>query len=375
MNKASSRVRTAPRLLDRALDGKSCREWIAFWRLTEGIALGVTIVWEIVHSLLEQRPLNFSVKVLRAHRDELSCEGLWGLALERFFQIGDGLPTDLKDEYLRAAAFPLRCLGELRPIEERCRAEGIPLLVFKGCALAFSVYARPVQRSFGDVDLAIPRSHRLRFEEILRELGCWLPRPGDPNSDGLVICRDLSLDVHEHPLQQLAEVLPGIPNNWWEEGLPLHPAVPGVMRLPTKWEFLLALFHGAKHAFARANWVVDIAVLARTNDPELAVVVRQYRAGRHLWLAQECLRVWYGVELPESLQAEIRPPGPWELWSRWLCHRILERRAPDFLGMLTPLWVMRGWGSRLKYLWPRVFPKGKNPWQRLRHFWNRLSQA
>jgi hypothetical protein len=329
----------------------------------------VQIGAQVLHNLLFQRPIEFEVEELLAARLSLVREGIWPLALERFLESGGKLPPSAKSELMEAAAWPLRCLAELREIESACQASGIPILVFKGSALAFSTYPKPVQRSFGDIDLAVPRHYRSEFEAILEGLGFRLPA-----DDTLAVRNQLILDLHDHPLNQMANLVGGIPERWWEVSEPLHVSTGQVLRLPHELEFVLSLFHGAKHAYSRANWIVDVAVQCQRESEKLAQTVKQFGAQHHLWMAQQCLREWYQLELPPALKAQAVAPGWMDFWSSALLRRVLERRAPDFLGMLTPLWLLPGIRAKLAYLWPVVFPPGRGLWERIGYFWSRLRE-
>lgn len=319
------------------------------------------IAAQVVRNLFQLDPPPTPEQLKNSHR-LLLAEGLWGLALQRCSEHHGGLPERMKSDYMACVLWEMRCLSILKEISLKTEALGIPVVTFKGCSLAFSGSYQPGQRVFGDIDLAIPRPFRNQFLAILRELGYAVTE-----GQGEAMREGIFLDLHYHPLHQLAGAVECDPDSWFRESVPLDPRSGQILRLHPRHEFILSLFHGAKHAYSRINWIVDLALLIRDQDPAmLAHTVRQYHAERHLWLAGQCLKLWFDIELPPQLRALCRSPRPWDPFSPFLLRRILDRTAPDYLGMLTPLWATRGWKRRLNYLRRSLFPSNVGTLPRLR---------
>ncbi len=272
-------------------------------------------------------------------------EGLLGVLADAELTAGRALPPDVRDSHLAAVAFELRCRHVLAELGAACTQRGFPLLVFKGCSLATTVYPRPGLRSFGDLDVAVPPESQGALAALLVERGY---RPG---GDGTFVLEGLSIDVHEHPLQQLQMLVGPSANLWWERLESHGPA----FRLAFEHEFVLGLLHGAKHAFSRAYWLLDLALLAAHADPAcLAEAVRKHRAQQQLSYAAACLERWFGWSLPE----ELTPRPRWNLLERRFMHLVLERRAKDYLGMLTPVSSAYRLSAALRYLRLALYPPG-----------------
>lgn len=62
-------------------------------------------------------------------------------------------------------------LADLRAAGDVLSAAGVPWVVFKGPVLAAAVYSRPDLRSYGDLDLLVPRRHFARAVEALTAAG------------------------------------------------------------------------------------------------------------------------------------------------------------------------------------------------------------
>ncbi|MBS2034794.1 nucleotidyltransferase family protein [bacterium] len=310
-----------------------------------------SIVARVVRSLFELESPPGPDEIQSAYRS-LQSEGLWGLALQRCSQVHGNLSDTMKSDFMACIIWEMRCLAVLKELSTRTEGLGIPIVTFKGCSLAFSGGYRPGQRAFGDIDLAIPKAGKEKLVMILRELGYFVgERQGEALREGIY------LDLHNHPLHQLAGALENDPDSWFREAVPLDPRSGKVLRLHFRHEFILSLFHGAKHAFSRVNWLVDLVILMNQQNPAvLAQAVQHYRAQRHLWLAGECLKHWFDMDLPQALKQACAPPRVWDPVTPFILKRILARTAPDYLGMLTPLWATRGLHKKLRYLQKTLFP-------------------
>lgn len=281
----------------------------------------------------------------------LRREALWIAALDWCLRSGCALETKYRNEHLEAVGWELSIRATMKELGQAAQARGIRVLVFKGCALSLRYYCYPGQRSYGDIDLAVGPEDRAGFESLLSELG-FSPPVGTMYYRG-----GLALDLHHHPLHQLSLDLQLGPKPWAQSLERLPDDYGAAFILPPEQEFILTLFHGAKHAFSRANWVADLWLLSQKLAPkELAEVVVSQQAGRHLWLARQCLKQWFAADFPEELNRVATPPSRLDIISRLLVRQILKRRAPDFVGMLTPLWALQGWRSKWTYFWRALAP-------------------
>ena len=279
----------------------------------------------------------------------LHREGLLGLAVDHAIRNQREVPDKLRHTFMQAVAFEMRCGSVLSEISQA--ASGIQTLTFKGCALAFGLYPRAGQRAFGDIDVAVPTRDWPGMVEVLKSLGFAQSVECLFNRDGLVV------DLHRHPLHQLADLVGPRALEWWEGLQPLSARTGTAVRLAHEHEFVLALFHGSKHSFSRAGWVVDLALLAQHVDSDrLARAVHRYRAHRQLAYASECLDRWFGLLMPQALSrlASRR----WNPVERRFVQLVLQRKAPDFLGMLTPVASAPHPWAALVYLLKTLYPPG-----------------
>lgn len=276
---------------------------------------------------------------------DIQREGLLGFGVEHWRTHGRAVPDDVRLAWIRSVAFELRCRQTLEQIS-KCE---IPIIVFKGCSLASYAYPRPGLRSFGDIDLAAAPEHWPILRKNLGLMGFREYSPAQFSNQGLAI------DLHSHPLHQLTGLVGPKSKEWWALARPLWPEFPSLLRLTLEHEFVLTLFHASKHAFSRAGWVIDAALLAQIGEPDrLADAVRHFKVRRQLAYTQYCLQSWFDWRFPEPLQ-ESRFPRLMK-WEKSFLKLVLERRAPDYLGMLTPLSSAHNLQAALGYLVRTLYP-------------------
>ncbi len=270
---------------------------------------------------------------------ELRREGLLGLALHS---------GPVNHEYLQTVAFEMQC----RDLLSRLDKSGLPWLVFKGCSLALRTYGRPGTRAFSDVDVAIPQELRRQAEDSLIELGFTRAAPG------VWQVQNLTLDLHDHPLHQLAPLLGAKAGRWWEFCQPFGEEFRHLRVLDASHEFVLGLMHAAKHSFCRAGWLVDLLLLRRGNS-EVLETVERYRAGRLLAYADWLCRLWFGLELGGKSVG-------WWPWERKFLDRVVERSAPESWGMLAVLSCATNPLAAAHYLRRTLYPAGVSFGERTR---------
>jgi colanic acid biosynthesis glycosyl transferase WcaI len=83
----------------------------------------------------------------------------------------DSLCAELKPGVHRAAARELARQAAVRAVLDRFAAAGIPVLVLKGTALAYTYYPQPYLRSRGDLDLLIPEHRQTDADAVLTTAG------------------------------------------------------------------------------------------------------------------------------------------------------------------------------------------------------------
>ena len=282
----------------------------------------------------------------------------------------------LRTDAIRAAALePLR-VADLRAVLDELVARGIDVLITKGTALAYDVYAAPELRPRGDVDLLVSRGQSEAAIAAFRTLG-FTPRltSGDEhNVRQLTLTRngieyDLHWDVANSPLFASALRFDGL----LARSIPLPRLGQHARGLSHIDALLLACIHRVAHHhdIERLIWLVDIALLyGRLTPDEHARFWRQAADARVVAVCARSIELaceWSGGR-PPAVEDFLTP----EELSRHEPSRVFldpDLRYGDV--MLANLRALP-WRARLQRLWQLAFPpaafmrqsfgKGALPW-------------
>lgn len=287
----------------------------------------------------------------------------------------DGLADRLARRRRDLSFRNLHQLSLLGEVVDQLKAEGVPVLAFKGPALACTVYPELGLREFVDLDILIAERHRDRAQGALRSRGFEsgnetdATAPEDPYAVPLFRERDgCHLDLHwrlapEH--RALAPDHAGIR----AEKLEIQGRD---VRVPCPEDHLLLLaVHGAKHGprpWPKLKWIADVAwLLDRHPEVDWDTGLQRARAvgcGRALLLAVALGRDLLGAELPDTLASAARSDGLAERLARDVAERLfrpfdepeplLWRFGFDWRVLERPM-------DRLRYVGRRVFlPSGRD---------------
>lgn len=231
----------------------------------------------------------------------------------------DSLPDDfrakLRDEFRKNATRNTLLAGEMSRLALLFEAEGVPLLAYKGPALAQQAFGDIMLRRFIDLDVLVRRTDARRAGELLLSLGYSKP-------EGLTESHEEFLLRRQHNLAYTRDKGLMIVELHWEVAPARFAAVPvgeGVwersttvklygtdVRCPSPEDLLLALaVHGTKHLWERLAWVCDVAALVNSQPSfDWSHVLRraeESRVERMLQLVLRLARGLAGAELPEGL--------------------------------------------------------------------------
>jgi hypothetical protein len=263
-----------------------------------------------------------------------------------------GVP-ELRAEAIRAAAAETRVREDLVEI---LRALGENVLVIKGSALAYDLYARPELRPRGDTDLLISVKDLQRVREIMRGLGAEeIPASGD-----------------EHGLRQIVFVRNGqaYDIHWAVTNTPVFADVVrfdqvrakriealGANGLDDVDALLLACIHRVAHHHDsdRLIWLADIALLRKrmSEDEHRAF----WRAAAERGVVGVCRRSielageWFGASGHRAEDYLTRE----ELDRNEAASAFLDRSITHG-GVMLANFKALPWRARIERLWHLAFP-------------------
>jgi hypothetical protein len=195
-------------------------------------------------------------------RHSLTDNGLASLVYPLLGEARGQLNADAEEFFLKSYQDALMhkdlAVHILRDMRSRMTRHG-RIVLLQGLALAEQVYAEPLCRQMSDIDVHVPDGNAEDVRTCLKEYGFEKFR----NYRNVWYRKGMCIDLHE--------------SLWGEDRIPcrkwLAPhlelevvpsaQVPGYYVLSPQLSALQNLFHGLKHGFGRAVWVLDTLMMWR----------------------------------------------------------------------------------------------------------------
>lgn len=223
--------------------------------------------------------------------------------------------------------------GELQRVLHAFSTAGIPLMLFKGPALAYTIYPRPHLRTYHDIDALISESDIPRARDLLVQMGYEFYEEYRSNTI------DKTRSGYNFTLKR--------PDSWLEVLIELHTA-PHASEIGSNFDvallwsraqsitvlgeqtltlhpidhLLYLCWHYRFHGFTRLLWLYDIVALLRafrdTLDWDELVRTAQHQnmAATLYYCCTWCCDL-FGVPVPSHVLTKLRPP--------LLCRLLVER--------------------------------------------------
>ncbi|MBD3393468.1 MAG: hypothetical protein GF418_15135 [Chitinivibrionales bacterium] len=226
------------------------------------------------------------------------------------------------------------------------------VVLLQGLALAESLYAEPACRQMGDIDLYLPDGNAEEVRSCLRVHGFEKFQ----NYRNVWYRKGLCIDLHESLWGE-----DRIPRRRWlapEEDLLLMESrqAQGYYVLGSELMTLECLFHGLKHGFGRAIWILDALMLwrrgflnellIRDTGSRIAVATARYLSEQGLIdrgeLSRQALRGgagWWRIE--RTALAHGRREGAGEIALAFLCPSVWKSIAYLWCSAFPPRRVLR----------------------------------
>jgi len=313
--------------------------------------------------------------------------GVQALLYERMHDEPDWPPTVLDALHQRAIAGTMWELRHQQVVAEmlaELARVGIEPVLFKGTALAYSLYPGPALRTRGDTDLIVPLHERERVMDALAGLGfARTLELGELMSYQACLTREVvgggehTLDLHwkisnSELLSRLFSY-----EELREAALPLPGLSPHALGAGPVHALLIAGMHRAGHKQApyfvdgvahysgdRLIWLYDIHLLAQAMSP--AQWDEFLRLAGAKGLRAVCLegieqtRSRFATPVPQQVLDELGRPGSLEPAAEYLDARHLRRRWLD-------LCAHEGLAGKLRFVRELAFPPAAYMRERFPH--------
>ncbi|MBW3656541.1 MAG: nucleotidyltransferase family protein [Gemmatimonadetes bacterium] len=241
-------------------------------------------------------------------------------------EVPETVRATLRAAYAANAGEALRLSGELRRLVSALQAAPVAALAYKGPALAVRAYGEVALRTYSDLDLLVAPGDVPRASRALAERGYAAAYSFSPAQERLFLSVDGDVPFHHPHTGTLVELHSRVSSARFCIRLPTaelmaraRPVSIGGGTVPTLADddLLLALCaHGAKHRWARLEWLASASALAARAAVDLpALVERAGEAGARrtvllaLHLARTTLRLHVPPSLAEAAEADSEIPS------------------------------------------------------------------
>jgi hypothetical protein len=280
----------------------------------------------------------------------------------------------LRDQSVAQAMWEMRHQQVLTEVLAKLADIGIQPVLFKGTALAYSLYGNPVWRARGDTDLIISPADKARVVDVLTSLGLMRTALGSRDSSSYQASYTLqtgagdshTLDVHWRindsellsrlftygELRQQARQLPALSPHALAAG-PVHALLVACMHRAVSMETPYYVDGVAYFSGNRLIWLYDIHLLAQalTSEQwdEFSGIAEQKGLRAVCLDGIERARGCFHTAVPERVVAALSKPGPTEIVSAYLKASIAKRHWLD-------LCAMEGSAGKLRLIRELFFP-------------------
>jgi hypothetical protein len=228
--------------------------------------------------------------------------------------------------------------AELQRVLRAFHEADIAIVLFKGPALAYTVYPQPQQRTYHDLDMLIHEDDLPRARDLLADMGYTFyeefrsnvtngRRRGynftlKPADSWLEVLIELHTAPHDSDIGMDFDVVA-----LWASAQPIMVLGAPALTMHPVDHLLYLCWHYRFHSFSRLLWLYDLVMIVRSGGDyfDWDMLVERARRQKLATTVYYCL-TWchdlFGVAIPERVWIALKPPA--------LCRLIVERFAlPD----------------------------------------------
>ena len=204
--------------------------------------------------------------------------------------VGDSVPAGLlehlRTQFYEISASNYRLAQKLVDLTSMLQSHDVPVLAYKGPALAMALYGNLALRQYSDLDLVVRKEHLLKVVGVMRHRGFEIvPTPGRPqmlpylcrpeNPRHLARAEEIPfrapdktyfVDVHWQLGHGPWRTFSPDVEKMWERTEKLNLPHGSVSTFCREDLFLALCYHGSKHRWSRLKWLLEVAELLRKAD-------------------------------------------------------------------------------------------------------------
>jgi hypothetical protein len=258
----------------------------------------------------------------------------------------------LRDKFRENATRNLLLAGELVRLARLFESEDVPVLAYKGPALAVAAYGDLSLRRFVDLDIVVKGRDVRRAGELLRSEGFALSENLSEAQEKIMLRCQHNLAFTRDEGRMIVELHWAVASprfaefrlgeELWQRAETVR-LCGGDVRCLSAEDLLLALcVHGTKHLWERLSWVCDVAELLNSH-PRLDFEYVLRRAGesrteRMLFVGLSLARGLLGADVPEGFEARAKADGAVEGLAAGVAERLFagaEYEPVGFVGNVS----------------------------------------
>lgn len=223
-----------------------------------------------------------------------------------------------QNRYQEIARFNFARSTQLIKLVGALEQEDLPVIAYKGMALAEFAYQDNTLRQFVDIDLLIRKEDFGKVKELFLQLGCQPIWDSTPKQENAILKyyyeypffygkNNTIVEVHWQFLESFFAFDPDL-KGVWDRSLNINLYDREIKTLSAEDCIIVLCTHGSKHFWSRLSWICDVAKLIENTTIDWNLTkklarnsgsLRMLRLG--LYLAQELLR----TKLPDEMREQI----------------------------------------------------------------------
>jgi hypothetical protein len=326
---------------------------------------------------LLDRPLDWSLLIKQADLHRLFPLLYWHLTRTLARDFSHEVAQQLDQRFRANVARSLLLIRDLVNIVELLGRHGIPIVPFKGPALAESLYGNAALRECVDLDILLHPHDVLEAIRSLVSAGYHAPKELSPAQQNAFVATQ-----YEYPLLTPAGTLvelqwhivpryfslPLPEEQYWSRIQSLRVGGREMNSLSPEDLLLLLSVHGGKHGWEKLIWLADVAELVASN-PHLdwAYVLDQARRVgglRMLLLGVALANRFLGTTIPRDLEQPLARDPTVERIADGIGHNLVWGELPTYVkSQLYLLRVRERWQDRLRYVVQFTFTATPEEWK------------
>lgn len=207
---------------------------------------------------------------------------------------------------------------QLIGLVKRLEDADVPVIAYKGAALAVFAYRDNSLRQYTDIDLLIRKEDFSAVRDRLTQLGCRPAWQLTADQEKAVLKyhyeypfhfgeNDILVEVHWDFLESFFAFEPDL-DGVWSRAVEIEICGQSVPTLSAEDYLLFLCAHGSKHFWERLSWICDVAKVIENTAPDWDLAVKlagRTGAGRMLLIGAYLARELLGTQLPEPIERRL----------------------------------------------------------------------